>query len=66
MNYLSRFKMMRNFIPIPGPRHLYFSSFQRRLNSFNDWPPGLKQTKEEMAKAGFYYGGYSDHVSSIW
>ena len=46
-----------------GPRHLVFCSYEKRLKTFSHWPPSLKQKKESMATAGFYYGGFADYVN---
>jgi Inhibitor of Apoptosis domain len=35
-----------------------------RVNTFYDWPINAKQSKEQLAKAGFYYVGEGDRV--IW
>jgi len=53
-------------IPHTGPTHPQYSSYQARLNSFNEWPPGLKQTKEMMAEAGLWYFGSSDYVKCFY
>jgi hypothetical protein len=37
------------------------SQFKARLETFALWPK-LQQTKEEMARAGFYYTGFNDQV----
>jgi len=53
-------------IPHTGPTHPHYSSYQARLNSFKEWPPGLKQTKEMMAEAGLWYFGSSDYVKCFY
>lgn len=53
-------------IPHSGPRHLQFVSEAARLASFQDWPPGLRQKKEEMAAAGLFYVGQSDQVKCFY
>lgn len=35
---------------------------QKRLNSFETWPVGIKQKPLELANAGFFYSGQSDLV----
>lgn len=40
----------------------FYASYEERIESFSDWPCGLSQTKEDMAKAGFFYTGISDKV----
>ena len=41
-----------------------FLQYEQRLISFKYWPlrQSVFQTKEKMAKAGFYYYGLGDHV----
>ena len=53
-------------IPHQGPRHPQFASEAARLSTFQDWPPGLRQTKEEMAAAGLFYVGQSDQVKCFY
>ena len=55
-----------NVIPHTGPRHPHYTSYQARLESYREWPPGLKQTKERMAEAGLYYYGVSDQVKCFY
>ena len=42
----------------------HFRLFSQRLNSFfiHNWPVGLTQTAQTLAKAGFFYAGKSDMV----
>ena len=49
-------------IPHHGPAHPHYASLSARINSYREWPPGLKQTPEMMAEAGLYYYGISDQV----
>jgi len=44
------------------PCHPIFAAYKKRLATYDDWPIGNVQTKENMAQAGFYYTGYSDRV----
>lgn len=53
-------------IPHAGPIHPQYSTYQARLASYREWPPGLRQTKEEMAAAGLYYYGVSDQVKCFY
>ena len=39
-----------------------FKTYQRRLESFKDWPVSITTTKEELAGAGFLYLGHGDHT----
>ena len=48
--------------PHQTPHHSEFTTFESRLATFLTWPPALKQKPEQMAKAGFFYQGFSDHV----
>ena len=50
-------------IPHEGPVHSQYASEAVRLSTFSDWPPGLRQKKEDMAAAGLFYIGRSDQVS---
>ena len=45
-----------------GPKRKDFISKERRLNSFDKWPERVLQTPKELAEAGFFYCGLSDHV----
>ena len=48
--------------PHQGPHHPRLVTLASRLATFQTWPPGLKQRPEQMAKAGFFYEGFSDQV----
>lgn len=39
-----------------------FKNYDKRMESFSDWPIGLPQKKDDMACAGFFYTGKSDKV----
>ena len=43
-------------------QHPKFVTLKSRLATFHTWPIGLKQQPVQMAKAGFFYEGVSDHV----
>lgn len=45
-----------------GPRHREFITYVNRINSFTKWPERVKQTPQELAEAGFFSNGLSDHV----
>lgn len=44
------------------PKHGYYSTESKRLESFKSWPMGLPQQPKDMAEAGFFYTGMSDKV----
>lgn len=39
-----------------------YTTFEKRLQTFRDWPKDVKQTPEMLAAAGFYYQGFNDQV----
>ncbi|KAL6442673.1 hypothetical protein ACFW04_002645 [Cataglyphis niger] len=39
-----------------------YTTYEKRLQTFQNWPKNLKQTPETLAAAGFYYQGYDDQV----
>lgn len=39
-----------------------YTTYEKRLQTFHNWPKNLKQTPEMLATAGFYYQGYDDQV----
>lgn len=45
-----------------GPRHKEYITYVNRINSFTKWPERVKQTPQELAEAGFFSNGLSDHV----
>ena len=47
-------------------RKLKFLQYEQRLISFEYWPRSVSQTKEKMAKAGFYYYNLSDCVRCFY
>lgn len=55
---LSRF----GIIEMKKPAYPEFASLPARIESFKDWPRGLKQKPEELANAGFYYIGVGDQT----
>ncbi|XP_059481873.1 baculoviral IAP repeat-containing protein 3-like isoform X1 [Neocloeon triangulifer] len=44
------------------PRHPERSLILKRMESFKNWPKGLSQTPDVLAKAGFFYTGCGDRV----
>nr|UYX49715.1 alk-exo [Darna trima granulovirus] len=51
-----------DIINVSKPANPIMASLNNRLKSFYTWPVAIKQTKEQMAEAGFYYTGLSDKV----
>lgn len=39
------------------PQRPGFAMYEKRLQTFKEWPKNLKQTPEMLAEAGFYYSG---------
>ena len=56
-------KQRSGVIPHPGPAHPQYASYEARLRSYREWPPGLSQDPATMAEAGLYYYGISDQVT---
>jgi len=40
-----------------APQRPEYATYEKRLQTFKEWPKNLKQTPEMLAEAGFYYGG---------
>ena len=57
-------KQRSGVIPHPGPAHPQYASYEARLRSYREWPPGLSQDPATMAEAGLYYYGISDQVTT--
>ncbi|XP_037078834.1 baculoviral IAP repeat-containing protein 2-like [Pollicipes pollicipes] len=45
-----------------GPIHPAYATVESRLRSYQFWPPALAQKPLQLAEAGFFYAGVSDHV----
>ncbi|XP_076037223.1 baculoviral IAP repeat-containing protein 7-like [Oratosquilla oratoria] len=45
-----------------GPKRKDFLTKESRVSSFSKWPERVQQRPEELADAGFFYCGLSDHV----
>lgn len=45
-----------------GPKYVKYASPAARMRTFTAWPPALKQQKQKMVEAGFFYTGKSDMV----
>jgi len=43
-------------------RHLKYSSYEHRLNTFENWSKSKTQTKQQMAEAGFFHINKKDLV----
>ncbi|XP_057335079.1 baculoviral IAP repeat-containing protein 2-like [Microplitis mediator] len=43
-----------------APMHTEYAVYDRRLESFHDWPTSSPQGKKGLAKAGFWYSGHKD------
>jgi len=43
-------------------KHIYYSSYANRLASFDSWDRRKRQTKEQLAQAGFFYTKNEDHT----
>nr|BDT63158.1 MAG: baculoviral IAP repeat-containing protein [Sicyonia whispovirus] len=44
------------------PKHKGFLTVERRLGSYSAWPDRVSQKPNDLADAGFFYCGLSDHV----
>ncbi|ESO85746.1 hypothetical protein LOTGIDRAFT_130366 [Lottia gigantea] len=44
------------------PRHPQYVTEASRIASFANWPKGVSQTPQMLAKAGFFYAGFDDSV----
>ncbi|XP_023348554.1 putative inhibitor of apoptosis [Eurytemora carolleeae] len=62
----SRTQNDRTLPKYDGPVHNHLASYPARFNTFNDWPIGLNQKPGAMAKAGFFYTGFSDKVTCFY
>lgn len=38
-----------------------YTTYEKRLQTFQNWPKNLKQTPETLAAAGFYYQGQREN-----
>jgi len=43
-------------------KHPIYASYERRLNSFDNWPISLKIRPVELSEAGFFYSGKGDQT----
>ncbi|XP_020296122.1 baculoviral IAP repeat-containing protein 7-B-like [Pseudomyrmex gracilis] len=44
------------------PKYPQFDTYEARINTFEAWPKSSKQTKQDLANAGFYYTGRDDQT----
>ena len=49
-----------------GPKMKRFLFLESREKSYTAWPSQVKQTPQELAEAGFFYCGLSDHVCCFY
>ncbi|ACZ63565.1 IAP-1 [Pieris rapae granulovirus Wuhan] len=59
-------KKISDKITILKAKQPKLSSKNARLKTFDTWPVGIAQTKDEMATAGYYYTGISDEVKCFF
>jgi hypothetical protein len=56
-----------NNVILERPKHPTMAVEATRFNSYKDWPSvAVSQKPEELARAGFYYAGVSDHVKCFF
>ncbi len=48
--------------PYSGPKRRDYITCDSRIKSFDKWPERVIQSPKDMAEAGFFYCGLSDHV----
>ncbi|KAL3881541.1 hypothetical protein ACJMK2_027973 [Sinanodonta woodiana] len=48
------------------PKYPQYAIESLRVASFTNWPPHKQQTPDQLAKAGFFYAGISDHVKCFY
>ncbi|XP_013407019.1 inhibitor of apoptosis protein-like [Lingula anatina] len=48
------------------PRHPEFSTIQRRLATYNNWPSDKTQRPDMLSHAGFFYAGFNDIVKCFF
>lgn len=54
--------MARLAVPSRRPTYPEYVVYESRLLSFKDWPKAVRQKPSELAEAGFFYTGRSDHT----
>lgn len=52
--------------PLNSPMNPHMRQYQSRLQSFANWPERIRATKEQIAKAGFFYLGQSDKTKCYY
>jgi len=55
-----------NIIDVSRPKSRDYYHTEKRLGTFKDWPSDVKQTPRQLAEAGFFYAGLSDHVRCFY
>lgn len=55
-------KPLKISVPDGGPHYPEYKSYKARLKTYEEWPKYMKQTPEELSKAGFFYTLKSDKV----
>ncbi|XP_018331060.1 death-associated inhibitor of apoptosis 1 [Agrilus planipennis] len=45
-----------------GTAHPNYALLEKRLASFSEWPPSIKQTPKQLAEAGFFYNQKGDQT----
>jgi hypothetical protein len=49
-----------------SPRYPGYTEVATRINSFKNWPSGLKHYSHKLAEAGFLYAGYGDYIRCFY
>ncbi|XP_020298678.1 E3 ubiquitin-protein ligase XIAP-like [Pseudomyrmex gracilis] len=44
------------------PKYPQFDTYEAKINTFEAWPKSSKQTKQDLANAGFHYTGRDDQT----
>ena len=55
---------MNNVIEHCVPNHPMYALEDKRLATFEDWPPGMPIKAEILARAGFFYLGKSVNITN--
>ncbi|XP_039264623.2 baculoviral IAP repeat-containing protein 7-like [Styela clava] len=59
-------RRMAALYPLNAPINPHMRTMQARLQSFDNWPERTRATKEQIAKAGFFYLGQSDKTKCFY
>ena len=49
-----------------NPKNTFMQKYSSRINTFKNWPPQIRQSKEKLALSGFYYNGRADYVTCFY